>query len=61
MISLQSRMSVNELKEEQIALPPVSPLLVFIDTVILPAQTRFSGAESSAPRNRRVVWQRILF
>jgi len=66
MILLQSRMPENEYKEEQIALPPVSPLSVFIDTIKLPVQTRFdllcgSIIESSAPRNKRVVWHNILF
>jgi hypothetical protein len=44
MILLQSRMPVNEYKEEQIALPLVSPLRlsVFIDTIKLPVQTRFN-------------------
>jgi hypothetical protein len=34
-------MSSIEYKEEQIALPPVSPLSVFIDTIKLPVRTRF--------------------
>ena len=68
MILLQSRMPMNEYEEEQIALPPVSPLSVFIDTTKCQCRRVLTyfvvltiESESSAPRNKRVVWQRILF
>jgi hypothetical protein len=59
-------MPVKSTKEEQIALPHVGLLSVFIDTIKLPVQTRLTCfvvliIESAAPRNKRVGWQRILF
>ena len=67
MITLQSRMPVNGYKEQQIALPPVSPLSVLIYTIKLPAQMRFNplcGADQFhlLPRAASELYKRrILF
>jgi hypothetical protein len=67
MNTLQSRVLVKAYKEEQIALPPVSPRSVFIHTIKLPVQTRFNplcGADQFhlLPRAASELYKRrILF
>jgi hypothetical protein len=66
MILLQGQMPVNRYEEEQIALPPVSPPSMFVDTIKLPVQTRFNllcGAtiECSAQATSELYGKKIFY